>query len=216
MFLVYIASLVFGGILVLFSALGSSGEESSGEASDFDSDSDLSAEAEIDELSEASPGSDLPAGIKASTKQKIKIRIFSLRTLMYFCVSFGASGVLLGFLSLSKLEIFLFSLSTGLIAVFLILLIYRYLVLNQSGELTDRKTYLGLTGRVVVPFSKDKKGKIHLNIENESLSLTALGAPYSRESSFGLNAEVIVVECGTQENLVYVLSSQEFMESVKN
>ncbi|MEM1271588.1 MAG: hypothetical protein AAF752_03375 [Bacteroidota bacterium] len=168
---VYLICLLVGGFFVVLSMFGG----------DTDADVDIDADVDVD----ADTGTGVGAGAGF-------VDLFSLRFAFLFALFFGLTGVLLDAFGRGEPVTFLVSLGVGLV-----LGLSGNYAIKRLGRTTvssdvQQTDLVGLTARVVVPFSEADKGKIRVDAKGQRLQLVARGLEGSGES-YAPGDDVVIV-----------------------
>lgn len=144
-------------------------------------------------------------------KKKRRLPVFGLiKNLKFWTFGscfFGLTGILLSILQtgLPALLVTLIAMGMGLICGTAISGALLYLRQQQADSLISQNDLMGLAGTVEIPFDAQTRGKVRLTVKGNILEVVAFtdGA-----HSFQAGEQVVVV--GTQDNRVWVVSSDSF------
>ncbi len=196
---VYVGCLIFGGGLVLLSALG-------GHHHDVDAGAGLADAAGADALdgggldaggldaSEAASAMDTAHGGSATEL----FAWFSLRFVIYFVASFGLVGTVLSYMSeLGSGPVLAISLIAGLAVGQSIHWLMRSLMRSGGNSQTSARDFLNKTARVTVALSPGRRGQVAVPVRDSEVYLTAVSQ--RGDESFAVGDQVVVREysCGT-------------------
>lgn len=169
-------------------------------------------ELELDSDVELFDQKDQPSSSLISPRRKRRKLPFLglLRNLKFWTFGscfFGLTGVLLSGLQtgLPTLVITLMAMGMGLICGTAISGALLYLRRQQADSLISHDDLVGLAGTVEIPFDAQTRGKVRLKVKGSILEVVAFT---DGGNSFQPGEQVVVV--GTQENRVWVVSSDAF------
>ena len=182
----YLFSLIVGGFFVLLSLFGGDTE---GDA-DLDLDVDADADLDLDFDGDADAGADIGAGSGW-------VDMFSIRTLFLFGAFFGLTGKVLQWLDASQEPL------TGILAVSMGLIaglggnffIKRVGYAHVSSDVS-RSELKGVSGKVLIPFTGNERGKITVVVKGNQLRLTARSLDDTTNEAFNPGDEVVIVGTG--------------------
>lgn len=167
---VYLVCLVLGGGFALLSAFGDFLETDA----DFDADVDVDFDTDFD-VSDTTGGAHADVGHASA--------IFSLRSLVYTLLGFGATGALLTWTGASPgspLTIG-FALVAGLLVGATVGSFLAYLKRSDTRAMAGDESYVGLPGRVTLPIREGSPGRIVVAKGGKEHAVRAL--PYPRGAS---------------------------------
>ena len=176
----YLICLLVGGFFVLLSLLGGGDTDADADLavdSDFHADADLAGDAH---------------GL-ADVSGHSLVDLFSIRALFLFAAFFGLTGVGLSLAGTGEPFTLILSLLVGiLVGLGGNYLIQRVGYEHVSSDVTvnDLK---GLTGKVLVPFTGDRRGKITLVTRGQRLQLMARAFENETIDSFNRGDDVVVI-----------------------
>lgn len=179
---IYLICLLVGGFFVLLSMLG---------GGDTDVDADMGAEIDVDlDGDTALTGGDHGAGAGAGPGL---VDVFSVRALFLFAAFFGLTGMALSLLGggepITGILALLVGLVTGLGGNYVIQRV-GYEHISSDVTSSDLK---GQTGKVLVPFDGERKGKISIVARGHRLQLVARAFENQTIDAFKPGDEVVVV-----------------------
>ncbi len=195
---IYLIALLVGGFFVLLSIFGGADSEADADVdvdidADADFDVDVDADIEVDAEFDADAGSDIGAGPGF-------VDLLSLRALFLFAAFFGLTGTLLGMIDtgepMTAIWSTLVGLAVGLGGNYFIKKV-GYAHISSNVTTNDLR---GKTGRVVLPFEGDEKGKIMLEVKGSRLQLIAKS---EEPVTFEKGDEVVVIS--NEGNVVKVV-----------
>lgn len=202
MFNLYLLCLVVGGVFVtLASVAGLDGV-------DFDQDFD----ADVELLDKSDQSSERPTLRIANKRRRrgLGLPFLSLRFWTFGSCFFGLTGVLLSLLNptLSASLIAGISIAVGSGLGTAIVWVLRILQRQQADSLIRSDDLLGLPGIVEIPFDRNSKGKVRLNVKGSTLDLIAVTED-NQEFTQGEQAFIV----GVEKNKVWVVSEAAFGRS---
>ncbi len=102
------------------------------------------------------------------------------------------------------LTIALVSVGVGIaLAVLLLILVQLKRRDQQVNSLVERNDLIGLTGTVQIPFDKNSKGKVRVNIQGNLIDFTAIT---ESDDHFNIGETVLILQF--KENKVVVISEK--------
>lgn len=174
---VYLISLIVGGFFVLLSIFG---------GAEHDSDTDIDAEFDHDFDHDLSGDMDVGTDVGF-------VDLLSIRALFLFSAFFGLTGSVMtwtgGGEPYTAIMAALTGLAVGLGGNYMIKKIAHENVTSNVTKANMR----GKTGRVILPFGSDDKGKILIEVKGQRLQLTARSLSDESEDVFAEGDEVVVV-----------------------
>lgn len=206
---VYIASLVFGGLLIALSAvLGAMGSDLDKDVDlDHDADLDLDADADLDLDADVDVDLDLDAdadldldadadadvdhgGFADAGADALWLPFLSLRFWTFFLMSMGLTGTLLTLLS-SQHEFLVAGISIpfGLLIGVAVAWMFRVLKKNTVSGETRLSGFVGQEAKVVLPVRLGGRGKIAIQTMAGRVELVAVTRD---EADIGLGEPVII------------------------
>lgn len=180
MLALYLAALIFGGIFLGFSLFS----DAEGDSSDISHHTDLSHDTgDIHHV-------DIPShGLMAEAAQ-----FFSFRNIIFFLTFFGLTGSMLTWLDINSIVALISSLGMGLFSAGFGYTFMRYIRNSDSGESISIKSLKGRVGKVVLPATKIKRGKVLMNTSSGTIELTALVSEISDDDEMKIGDEVLVID----------------------
>ncbi len=202
MFIVYLACLIFGGILVLFSLLsgGHSNDMDTHSIDSHDIDHQIgdshSGEISTDnhhveinkEFSAKSLGYD-----NSSILSEIG-KVFNFRNILYFITFFGLSGTLGSFLDFGSILTFLSSTLIGSLAAGFGYSFMKYLRKSESGEGLEISSLQGHNGVAALPITKYRKGKVIIESYGSTNEIIARLNPASDVEEIKKGDKIVIIE----------------------
>lgn len=188
---VYLVSLIVGGFFVLLSVLG--GESEADADVDFDVDTDLDLDADFDADFDADIDADMDISSGEVGAGPGFIDLLSLRALFLFSAFFGLIGSTLTWVDTNPTITLVLAVAFGLIAgLGGNYIIKRFGYAEISSNVTTRELK-GKTGKVILPFEGDEKGKISLVVKGSKLQLVARSLDDQSTETFKQGDEIVVV-----------------------
>ncbi|MEZ4702382.1 MAG: hypothetical protein R2834_18765 [Rhodothermales bacterium] len=176
----YLVCMLVGGFFVLLSIFG-------GEM-DHHAEVDVSVDTDVD--TDVSMDGDIHADLEAGPGF---VDLLSLRTLFLFLAFFGLTGTLLNWTgsggALTGLTATIVGLLVGFGGNYVI---KRIGYAHVSSDITS-SDIKGLTGRVLIPFSGDERGKISVVVKGSELRLPARSLDTESAEAFNPGDEVVVI-----------------------
>ena len=174
----YLICLLVGGFFVLLSLFGGGDSDVDAEIDvDIDADADLTADADAD-VGAAGTG---------------LVDLFSIRAVFLFAAVFGLTGLALSLAGTGEP----FTLVLAALVGILVGLGGNYLIkrvgYQQVSSGVSMHELKGMTGKVLVPFQGDSRGKISLIARGQSLSLVARAFENQTIDSFNPGDDVVVI-----------------------
>ncbi len=205
MLTLYIACLLFGGVLMLVSLFA--GGDSSG-------DGDMVADHDVHALD--SHGADMDSGHDVVTTDHAgdhvhahehvsveAVKFLSFRNFVFFSGFFGLTGTALTLLAMPFLLTLVSSAGVGLLSAQVGYRFLRYLKRTESGQAIHLNELQGRTGRVLVGCSKQHPGKISLTAGGQVYQLVARASEDASRSSFKPGETVIISHI--EQGIAYVI-----------
>lgn len=175
MFTIYLACLIFGGILLGASLISFGGSESGGsDTGDLTADSDVGHDVDLAHNSDLSHQTDIHhdadltstgtsshiTEISKSIVFKEAAHFFSFRNLIFFMSFFGLTGTSFSLLNFSGLTTFFSSALMGSFSYVFGYSLMKYLRNSESGKEIKMSELIGKTGIAGLPITKEKAGKV--------------------------------------------------------
>ncbi len=202
MFNLYLVCLVVGGVFVTLAAVAGL------DGVDFDQDFD----ADVELIDKSDPSEKRPTLRIANKRRRrgLGLPFLSLRFWTFGGCFFGLTGVILSLLNptLSTAVITWISIAVGSTLGTAIVWALRMLRRQQADSLIRSDDLLGLPGIVEIPFDRNSKGKVRLNIKGSTLDLIAMTED-NQEFTPGEQAFIV----GVEKNKVWVVSAAAFGKS---
>jgi len=199
MLALYLVCLMVGGILVLVSIFA--GTDADPDLA-MDADVDFAMDADVDfaaEVGEAPGGQGLAAAAQ----------FLSFRNLVFFMAFFGLTGNVLTWIQIPQAVTFIFAVGMGLFAATVSHKLITYLKKTETGQVMDMRDLEGLTAKVIVNVSKQRRGKVAVNANDQHLQLLALVADSASKDEFKFNESVTIVKV---ENGVAQVAGEDFIQ----
>ncbi len=174
----YLICLLVGGFFVLLSLFGG-GDSDADVDLDVDADADVNLEGEVNTVADAA-GTDL-------------VDLFSVRALFLFAAFFGLTGLALSLAGTGEpFTAVLAALVGTLVGLGGNYLIKRVGYEHVSSDVST-KELKGMTGKVLIPFKGNRRGKISLVTRGQSLHLVARAFENQTMDAFNPGDEVVVI-----------------------
>jgi len=221
-FYIYLAFLVFGGILSGASMLGGDhGHDSHGFDGDHgdtghhlgSGDSDGShqlesghhfAVAHIDSHPVDTDGDSKPDAIQHHLSESAEaVKFISIRNFIYFSTLFGLTGTILSLMGFLPFLTFSVSFGMGTLASFIGYKTVKYLTNSESGEAVNIFNLKGRKGVVIIPAGKERKGRMRIEASGNMLDLIALVSDVSSQDCFAPGEEALIID--VKDNTVYIV-----------
>lgn len=230
MLTLYLACLVFGGVLLTISLFTGGDTDSDMDHSadlngDVDMDHSLDVHADVDhsldmhgdidsaaELQAEFGDGDLPAemtvdadhpavaavddahgGAQGGGALSAAFEFFSFRNMVYMTTFFGMTGSVLTWLAMPFSLTLGSSIGMGLFAGVVGHRFMRYLRGSESGEALHISRLIGHAGRVTLPPSKTRRGKVRIEMAGQSVELLALLHADSAQEELRMGDRVFIL-----------------------
>lgn len=181
----YIAAMVFGGVLLALSLFAGGGEDGAGGGAD-------AGEVEADAGGDAGAHHDHEAHAHAGAVGGFLSTFASLRFWTFFFAFGGGTGLALTATGLSPAVTAIAAATMGAVSGGFAAWTFRFLWRNPLTSSLSSEDWIGRTGRVIVPLSGERPGKIRIELDQEVKDLVALAAGAS-EGEMGVGDEVLIV-----------------------
>lgn len=191
----YLACLVFGGIFIVVTLLF--GGDTDG---DMDFDGDMDADLDVDGDIDTVEGEGVAEAIK----------FFSFRTFVFFSAFFGLTGVVFTWLNIFPLLTFAMAVGIGIFAAALMYKTLTHLMQNEVEGTINLDSLVGMSARVILDLSKQRRGKIAVEVQGNRLQLLAQIAEEAERDSFRQGETVIVLRV---QNGTALVVEQEFVQA---
>ena len=191
---VYLFCTLVGGLLVALSAFGGL------DGVDFDNDFDADLEFRD------SPQEEKQIRITAKTsKRRLWLPFFSFKFWSFGTCFFGLAGLLLWAVqpTMAPLISTIIALAFGIFCGTSMASAMRALKEAKIDSLARTSDLIGLSGIVEIPFDKNSRGKVRLNVKG---STVAFGAFTEENKEFSVGAKAFVV--GVENNRLWVVSEE--------
>jgi membrane protein implicated in regulation of membrane protease activity len=162
----YLVALGLGGTFLLASLfMGGHGEGA-------DADADAHADADGDAHGDAHGDADHAGALDGVLAW---LPVTSLRFWTFFLAFFGLTGALLTLFSLASSQVIIAALAgvIGYGSGWAMVATIRHLSRNETSSAVSERDYVGATGRVMVPVSRDKVGKVRIEIKGRTVEMLA-------------------------------------------
>lgn len=194
---IYIFCFIIGGIFVALAALAGL------DGVDFDHDFD----ADIEVMDETEPAKE---GEKIFTKTRRRRRIalwlpfLTIKFWTFGSCFFGLTGVLLSLLTgMSESACASISVAVGAFCGTSIVWVLRNLRRHQADSLIRPHDLMGVSGKVVIPFDSQSKGKVQLTLKGSTIDLAAF-----TDDPKGFNKGDRVFIVGLKDDRLWVVADE--------
>ncbi len=188
---VYLISLIVGGFFVLLSIFGGSEHEADSDVdTDFDHDFDTDFDADVD----ADVDHDLHIGVDSDFDTDVGfVDLLSIRALFLFAAFFGLTGTLFTWFGGSEpITAFLSALTGMVVGLGGNYVIKKFAYEHVSSNVTT-ENLKGKTGRVMLPFGPDDKGKILIEAKGKRMQILARSLDPDTDETFEQGEEIVVI-----------------------
>lgn len=196
---VYLFCTLVGGLLVALSAFGGL------DGADFDHDFDTDVEFKD------SPQKEGQIGIRSKTsKGRLWLPFFSLKFWTYGACFFGLAGLLLWAVqpTMMPARSIVISLAFGIFCGTSMAWVMRTLKEAKVDSLVRTSDLIGLWGMVEIPFDKNSRGKVRLNVKGSTVAFSAFT---EENKEFVVGENVFVV--GLENNKLWIVSEEAIASS---
>ena len=203
----YILSFITGGIFVALAALAGL------DGADFDHDFDHDLEV-TDNENKALEGEGMLNTVQDRKRLGLPFRSLPFSSLKFWTFGscfFGLTGIALSMLTpLPSLTVAILAIAVGSFCGISMVWSLRYL--RQSADsLVRPKDAIGLMGTVVIPFDRESKGKVQLDIKESKVEFVAFT---DDPKEFARGDKVFVVEM--KNHKVWVVSQESIAKETEN
>lgn len=190
---IYSLCFAIGGLFVGFAAIAGL------DGADFDAEFD--SDVEISEHGEASENS-RNSGLR---NRLLGLPLFSLKFWTFGTCFFGLTGLVLSWLNptLPPLFVGAIALLVGAFCGSAIVLVLRSLRRQQADSLVRPHDVVGLSATVQIPFDRDSKGKVSVNVKGAVVDFVAF-----TDDSHGFTKGEKVFAIGMKNNRLWVVSEK--------
>jgi len=175
----WLAAIAGWPFLVLFVFFGGDADADVGFDMDVDADIDLDA-----------GGSDVPGGGPFAAI----FSFFSLRSIVFFLAMFGLTGLILEWVGAGALVTLLAAIALGVFSMWLNTTLVRYLIRSSSDSQVADREIAGSAATVVMPISADRKGRIAVEIAEQTIYMVASVFRPKAGDEFEKGDRVVIVE----------------------
>ena len=195
----YLASLVFGGVLIGASILLGGHDDVDG---DFDGDADLDVDADGDMDLDADADADKGGPIDVGDGANLFLFLKSLRFWTFFLAFFGLTGLILdgGGVVESEVVAFVLALGMGIVTGVGTTSAIRALAKDDASTAAHGGDYIGRTGRVIVPVRPGGVGRVRVEVKGQLVDVLAT----SDEELASAEHAMIIEMDGTRAKLARV------------
>jgi membrane protein implicated in regulation of membrane protease activity len=209
MFSIYIACLIIGGVLLLFSVIfgGDHSDVDADHSIDVDHDVDMDTDTHLGagESLEMDSDHDFQSHVEEVASADA-VKFISFRNIIFFMAFFGLTGTSMSILSITSLVTLFSAIGVGMFSAVLGFRFLKYLKENESGEAFDIYKLKGMNGTVTIPVSKERKGKISVNLGINTIDILAQASDIAKKEKFAPGDEVLIID--VRNDHVYVVDSK--------
>lgn len=213
MFTLYLACLIFGGALLIFTLFFGSHTDTDSDidiGSDVhfhvdheiasDVDTSIDSEMHFDSETDITPASE---GLSAALKY------FSLRNFVFFTAFFGLTGVVLSFQKIPGWMTFITSMLMGFFTALTGYKALNYFKKNEVTSTTDLRQLEGMSVKVIVDLSRTHPGKIMVTTPDQNIQLVAQIARESSKDQFNHGEEALITQI---KNGMAYIAEKDFLK----
>jgi len=175
MITIYLACLIFGGALLLFTMLF---------GSDSDLDFDVGGDVDFDTDADFQPHGE---GLSAA------VQFLSFRNFVFFTAFFGLTGSLMTWTRAPFLATLVSAIVMGLIAAVLCHKLMIYLKASEIGEVSNLSECIGSSAKVILPVDTNHRGKVTVSTHERKFQMLATVAEEATKKSFEIGDPATVV-----------------------
>ncbi len=210
MFTLYLACLIFGGILLGASLISFGDTHSdvsdSGDGFDASHDTDLDHGTDLHHDTEIT-GTNHHHDIEVTKSGLMKeaAQFFSFRNIVFFTAFFGLTGTVFTVLDINSIITFISSMALGAFSFVFGFGLMKYLRNSESGEEIRLSELIGKTGVVEIGISKSRKGKVIVSSGSYSREFIAMLSEASKCDVIHRNNKIIVIDISDNILVVDIL-----------
>jgi membrane protein implicated in regulation of membrane protease activity len=209
MLTVYIVCAVFGGGLMVLSALGGvfHGDLGGDHDVSFDSDHQIDFQHDLsstDVEHTIDVHHDVDLGFGASD---FWLAFMSMRFVTYFAGVFGVMGTVLTLMGMSSGLVAFVSVLSGLVIGYGGALLFRYMKAEGETSGVTANDYVGAMGRMLVAVRPSQPGKVRVSIKGDTIDMIALS---EGDKEIGMGEEIVVV--GLEGDKVRVAPRGDYLD----
>jgi membrane protein implicated in regulation of membrane protease activity len=123
----------------------------------------------------------------------VMFRLLPLSTIAFALAAFGVAGLAVGAAGAGSGTAFAAAAIAGIVAGVLNSTAFAYLRRSESTTAVDDDQLAGKIGRVIVPLTGDRRGRIAVTVGGQQIHLSALATP-DAPAELGVGDSVLVVE----------------------
>jgi membrane protein implicated in regulation of membrane protease activity len=123
----------------------------------------------------------------------VMFRLLPLSTIAFVLAAFGIAGLAVGAAGAGGGTTFIAAAVAGIVAGVLNSTAFAYLRRSESTTEVDDDQLAGKIGRVIVPLTGDRRGRIAVTVGGQQIHLSALATP-DAPAELGVGDSVLVVE----------------------
>ncbi len=194
---VYLISLIVGGFFVLLSIFGGSDHEADSDVDtdfDHDFDADFDADVDTDFDMDADVDHDLHIGVDSDFDTDVGfVDLLSIRALFLFAAFFGLTGTLFTWFGGAEPMTAILSALTGMVVGLGGNYVIKKFAYEHVSSTVTSEHLRGKTGRVMLPFGPDEKGKILIEAQGKRMQVLARSLDPDTDETFEQGEEIVVV-----------------------
>ena len=185
MFGFYLATAIIGWAFVgLFVFGGLDSDVDGGFDIDVDGDLDIDLDGDV----EVGDGG-LASGVMAAG-----LSLLSFRSIVFFLAFFGLTGLILDVMDAATATTLIAAAGVGLFAWVFNSFVFRALKVGETSSTLRSSDLRGALGEVVLPISAGHRGRIAIEVGEQRRYLTAEPYDPSRQESFGVGDQIVVMD----------------------
>jgi membrane protein implicated in regulation of membrane protease activity len=211
---IYIACLIFGGLLLAASFfMGSGHDVDAHDSLDIHTDTDFHSALEgggnIDTHAEITHSDDF--GSHSIDNQQHgenpgdAVKFISFRNIIFFLSFFGLTGTALSMINISGIITLVSAIFIGFFSAITGYRFMKYLKSSESGEAINIYSLQGKTGKVILNLTKEKQGKILIEAGAHSIEIRSILSENSTEDELKNGDKIIIIDI--KDNLATVIKS---------
>lgn len=194
---IYIFCFIIGGIFVALAALAGL------DGVDFDHDFDADIEVR-DKSQTAQEGKNIFTNIRQRRRITLWLPFLTIKFWTFGSCFFGLTGILLSLVTgMSDLAIAQVSVAVGVVCGTSMVWVLRNLGRHQADSLIRPNDLIGVSGKVVIPFDSQTKGKVQLTLKGSTIDFVAFTED---RTGFKKGDRVFIV--GLKNNQLWVVADE--------
>ncbi len=194
---IYLISLIVGGFFVLLSIFGGSEHEADSDVDtdfDHDFDHDFDADVDTDFDMDADGDHDLHIGVDSDFDTDVGfVDLLSIRALFLFAAFFGLTGTLFSWFGGGEPLTAILSTFTGLVVGLGGNYVIKKFAYEHVSSNVTSEHLKGKTGRVMLPFGPNDRGKILIEAKGKRMQVLARSLDPDTDETFEQGEEIVVV-----------------------